>query len=55
MLGLPATDVRYSWHEIGLKMTTSIAMMTKLQFSESIPLEPLLQPELGTTVYGQVI
>ena len=35
MLGLLATDVRYIWQEIGLEMTASTAMMTKLQLSES--------------------
>ena len=35
MLGLLATDVRYIWQEIRLEMTSTAAMMTKLQLSES--------------------
>ena len=53
MLGLPATDVRYNWHEIGLKMTTGIAMMTKLQFSESTL--GTITAAAAATVYGQII
>ena len=52
MLGLLATDVRYIWQEIGLEMTTSTAMMTKLQLSEStLALKPLLQPLLQLFIF----
>ena len=53
MLGLQVTDMRYIWHEIGLEMTTSIAMMIKLQFSESTL--GTITVATTTTVYGQVI
>ena len=49
MLGLLATDVRYIWQEIGLEMTTSTTMMTKLQLS--VRPEPLLQPLLQLFIF----
>ena len=52
MLGLSATDVRYIWHEIGLEMITSIAMMTKLQISKSIL--GTITVATATTIYDQV-
>ena len=51
MLGLPATDVRCIWHEIGLEMTTSTAMMTKSQLSTL----GTIDAATATLIYGQVI
>ena len=48
MLGFPATDVRYIWHEIGLRHDHKHCNdVTNLQFSESTL--------TATTVYGQVL
>ena len=50
MLGLPATDMRYIWHEIGLRHDHKHCNdVTNLQFSET---QYILT---ATTVYGQVL
>ena len=48
MLGLPATDVKYIWHEISLRHDHKHCNdVTKLQFSKSTL--------TATTVYDQVL
>ena len=46
MLGLPTTDVRYIWHEIGLRDDHKHCNDDQIAIQQEYPWNPLLQPLL---------